>query len=132
MKKLDSVRRIIDEFDVLPYRESTAEFVRVGGYKIKPISKGVWSLKGSNTKEYFSTRMAAIGYARCLQMKNDGVANQIRRLDEQVGASRTQLQSIAKAVDNNDDPILAKKQEAEIRHKENMQSLAKLLLELLD
>lgn len=132
MTKLDGVKRIIEQFDLLPYRESTAEFVRVGQYQIKHIDRYVWSLKGSNIKEYFSTRMAAMGYARCLQMDNMPVANQIKRLDEQVGASRTHLQSITNAVDDSNDPILAKKQQAESKHRESMQSLATLLLNILD
>lgn len=132
MKKLDGVKRIIEQFDLIPYKESTADFVRVGPYQIKHVDQHTWSLKGTNLKEYFSTRMAAMGYARCLQADNMPMANQIKRLDEQVGASRTHLKSIANAVDDNNDPIVAKKQEAEIRHREHMQSLAKLLLGILD
>lgn len=132
MKKLDGVKRIIEQFALLPYKENTAGFVRVGSYQIKHVDQHTWSLKGLNLKEYFSTRMAAMGYARCLQTDNMLMANQIKRLDEQVGASRTHLKSIANAVDDNNDPIVAKKQEAEIRHREHMQSLAKLLLGILD
>ena len=87
---------------------------------------------GQGLSESFSTRMGAMGYARCLQMNDIVTANQIKRLDEQAGSLETHMKSIAKAVDDHDDPLAAKQQQAEQRHREHMQSLARLVLNVLD
>jgi hypothetical protein len=132
MKKLDAVKRIIEQFDLLPYREQSARYVRVGPYKISYQRSGNWTMTGKDLVETFSTRMGAMGYARCLQMNDNYTANQIKRLDEQAGSLETHMKSIAKAVDDNNDPLVAKQQQAEQRHREHMQSLARLVLNVLD
>jgi len=132
MKKLDGVKRIIEQFDLLPYREQSARYVRVGPYKISHRQSGNWIMTGKGVVENFSTRMGAMGYARCLQMNDNYTANQIKQLDEQAGSLDNHMKSIAKAVDDNDDPLVAKQQQAEQRHREHMQSLARLVLNVLD
>ena len=132
MKKLDGVKRIIEQFDLLPYREQSARYVRVGPYKIIYEHPGIWKMLGKGLEETFSTRMGAMGYARCLQMNDNYNANQIKRLDEQAGSLETHMKSIANAVDDENDPLAAKQQQAAQRHREHMQSLARLVLNVLD
>jgi hypothetical protein len=132
MKKLDTVKRIIEQFYLLPYREQSARYVRVGPYKIIYQHPGTWTMLGKGIVETFSTRMGAMGYARCLQMNDNYNANQIKQLDEQAGSLETHMKSIANAVDDDNDPLAAKQQQAEQRHREHMQSLARLVLNVLD
>lgn len=128
--KRDDLQQILDRLDLLDYQEETAEFVRVGPYRIHQKTDFSWELIGDSSDHVFSTRMAALGYAKCL-LDNDMVtAARISELDEKAGATRSQMESIKRAAKSNDQ-IGAKEQQAQDRHRESMQLLARTVLDLI-
>lgn len=131
MKKLDGVKRIIESFELLPYRTINAKKIRVGPYRIVE-HNNQWLMLGVGRRETFCTRMGAMGYARAILMNKTYTALKIRNLDEDVGSSRTQMEQIAHAVSDHNDPVIAKQQQAEQKHREHMQALAYTVLNILD
>lgn len=131
MKKLDGIKRIIETFELLPYLTIRAKKIRVGPYRIVE-NNNQWMMLGAGRRELFCTRMGAMGYARAILMNKTYTALKIRNLDESVGSARTQMELIANAVSDQNDPVIAKRQQAEQRHRENMQALAYTVLNILD
>ena len=131
MKRLDGVKRIIESFELLPYRTAKAKNIRVGPYRIEEIQER-WVMRGLGRRELFNTRMGAMGYARALLMNKAYTAMEIKRMDEDAGCAKTQVDMLANAVTDSDDPVVAKKQQAERKHREHMHVLAYTVLNILD
>lgn len=129
MDKLDSLQKIIDQLDIMTYVAESASFLKLGDYEIFQEGK-LWTLLGNNVDKQFNTRMAAIGYSKCWSSADYQTAANIEKLDKEVGGSFMQVESISNAVKNNPQ-ISPKLQQAEIKHKENMQELANLVLHIL-
>lgn len=129
MDKLDSLQKIIDQLDVISYIAESATVFRIGDFDIVQ-EDSIWRLFGKNINKIFNTRMAAIGYARCCENNNQICMMQIEKLDQEIGGSFVQLESISNASKTNSQ-ISPKVQQAEIKHRENMQELADLILHVL-
>lgn len=129
MDKLDSLQKIIDQLDIISYIAESATMLIIGEFKIIQ-EDNLWRLFGKNINKTFNTRMAAIGYARCCENNNRNFMMQIEQLDQEIGGSFIQLESISNASKTNSQ-ISPKVQQAEIKHRENMRELADLLLHVL-
>lgn len=128
--KPNDLQDILARLQMLDYQEDLAKFVRVGPYRIHQTSDLSWELTGDDSAHIFGTRMAAMGYAKCLLDNDITTAARIVELDEQAGATRSHVESIKQAAKNNDQ-IGAKEQQAEQRHRANMQLLAQTVLDLI-
>lgn len=130
MNKEQELASIIDKLNLLDYLEASAEYVRVGPYRVHQKTDMSWELLGDSSDHIFSTRMGALGYAKCLLDNELEIAQRIRQLDEHAGATRSQMQSIKNALRSNHQ-IEAKEQEARYRHQESLQLLARTVLDLI-
>lgn len=119
-------------FDDLPYKIDSSSLLNFGPYEIKQQDKNTWVLINGDQRDYFSTRMGAIGFARAQLRDKPYTALQIKSLDIEAGASRNHAQSLSNAISNQQDPVIAKKQEADTKHRTNMQALASMVLNILD
>lgn len=126
----DELAEIINRLDILEYLEDTADYIRVGPYRVNKKTDMSWELVGDDRVRIFSTRMGALGYAKCLLSQDAATAQKIVELDETAGATRSHMESIRRAQRTNDQ-IGAKVQEAQIRHQENIQLLARTVLDLI-
>jgi len=126
----EDLEDILRRLEVVSYAAETAEYIAVGPYRVQRKTDMSWELIGDVSARIFSTRMAALGYAKCLISKDEETAQRIRELDEEAGATLSQVECIRRASRNNDH-ILAKEQEAQLRHQENMQRLTRVVLDLI-
>lgn len=126
----DELAEIINRLDILEYLEDTADYIRVGPYRINKKTDMSWELVGGEQARIFSTRMGALGFAKCLLSQDAVTGQKIIELDEQAGATRSHVESIRRAQRTNDQ-IGAKVQEAQIRHRENIDLLVRTVLDLV-
>jgi len=130
MTKVAAVKNIIDQLNLVEYMEDSARYVKVGPFRIEQNGDQTWELVGPNTSIWLSTRMGAMGYAKCLISESPWMADKILNLDHAVGLSHTHWQSISNAMSSNSS-LGAKQQQAEERYRESMRQLQQAVLSIL-
>lgn len=130
MIKEEALRKILDQLDILDYLVDSADILKIGNFQI--YTNGyMWIVKDEiDGWASFHTRMAAIGSAKCMSSGDFGKALEIRNLDNDVANLATHVDSIALAARSNQ-TIEAKLSEAGYRHREKMQDLADLIINIL-
>jgi len=129
MSKVAAVKLIMDKLDLVDYLEDTARYIKVGPFKIESAGDNTWEIIGPNVSIWLSTRMGAMGYAKCLTNDSPWMADKILTLDHAVGLAHNHMQSVAQASRLNES-LGAKRQQAEDRYKEAMRQLSKAVFAL--
>jgi len=129
MNKAEALADILRQLDLVDYKQDTAKYVRVGPFKIEEGSDH-WEVNGQGISAWFSTRTAALGYAKCVMSKDFETATKIIMLDHQIAQKNTHEASILNALKHND-AIEAKLQQAQDQRRENMNELVNLVLNIL-
>ena len=130
MNKSQALEDILHQLNLVEYRQDTAKYVRVGPYKIDEGDNNDWQVNGQGISAQFSTRTAALGYAKCIMNKDFETATKIIMLDHQLAQKSAHEASILNALKKNN-AMEAKLQQAQDQRRANMNELTSLVLNIL-
>lgn len=117
---------LLGQFDLVAYTADSSKSFTVGKFKISE-NKGLWTVKGSGAFKEFTTRMAALSWAKFVTEGKDNHAQTVEQLSEEFDGATAHLRQLVKTAISQP-AVLGKVDPAFDKRKDKVNKLATFIL----